>query len=322
VPLIWPALIISSAAKGLALQSVAYAVLSALFIAVLYYLAVSLNERFGLYEPPAITIQKAGVYAPKAGLLGKIGFSSVEAALIRKDIRAFTRRRELLSIYIFPIIIFIIGIFNSLGVTNNGHPSSSAGPFGLFWASWIFLITGSTLAMWLGESMIGEEGQVMWRIYASPVSGKNLVRAKYFFTVFMSTIILAISSAVAVAFYHPTLRFSVVSIILGFLSILPITGAALQIGIKGADFTQTRRARMVRQEWSLLGFVVSAAIGAAVLAPTIAVYVLSAIGNTPASNFTYAITVALGAAISLAFTAVFYQINVGSANELLKKAEM
>ena len=52
-------------------------------------MAVYLNTRFGLYEPPAIKVQKSGTYAPKAGVLGKIGFSSAEAALIRKDLWAF-----------------------------------------------------------------------------------------------------------------------------------------------------------------------------------------------------------------------------------------
>ena len=102
------------------LQSLLFVALSAALIAGLYYLAVELNKRFGLYEPPAITVQKSGVYAPKTGLLGKLGFSSVEAALIRKDLRAFTRRRELLGIYFMPIIIVIISIFYSFGITGGG----------------------------------------------------------------------------------------------------------------------------------------------------------------------------------------------------------
>ena len=84
MPFVWPALIISYIAKGLFLQSLLFTALSALLIAGLYYLAVELNKRFGLYEPPAITLQKSGVYTPKTGIFGKLGFSSVEAALIPK----------------------------------------------------------------------------------------------------------------------------------------------------------------------------------------------------------------------------------------------
>ncbi len=88
IPFVWLALILSYIIKGLFLQGILFVGLSALFIAGLYYLAVLLNKRFGLYEPPAITIQKSGIYAPKTGLLGKLGFSNVEAAIIRKDLRA------------------------------------------------------------------------------------------------------------------------------------------------------------------------------------------------------------------------------------------
>ena len=126
VPFIWLALLLSYAIKGLFLQAALFLALSALFIAGLYYLAIALNKRYGLYEPPAITIQKSGVYAPKAGFLGKIGFSNVEAAIIRKDLRAFTRRRELTGIYIAPIIMIIIPLLNSLGVINNGAPARSS----------------------------------------------------------------------------------------------------------------------------------------------------------------------------------------------------
>ena len=170
VPFIWPALVLSYAAEGLALQSLAFAAASAILIAGLYYLAVELNKRFGLYEPPAITVQKSGFYAPKSGLLGKIGFPSVEAALIRKDLRAFTRRRELLSVYILPVAVIIVSLFNTFGITN----TSSGAQVGLAYQGVLFLLPATGMAMLLGEILIGEEGQVMWRIYASPISAKNL----------------------------------------------------------------------------------------------------------------------------------------------------
>ena len=74
VPFVWVALGVSYVFSGLFLQAGLFAVLSVLFIATLYYVAVFLNMRFGLYEPPAITLQKSGVYAPKAGSSGKAWF--------------------------------------------------------------------------------------------------------------------------------------------------------------------------------------------------------------------------------------------------------
>ncbi len=318
VPFIWPALILSYVAKRLFLQSLLFAALSTILIAGLYYLAVDLNKRFGLYEPPALTVQKSGAYAPKTGLLGKLGFSSVEAALIRKDLRAFTRRRELLSIYIFPIIIVIVALFNTLGITNSGSGAQTA----FVYEGILFLLPACGMAMLLGEILIGEEGQVMWRIYASPISARNLVRSKYFITVLFSVIILVLSSAVGIVFFHPSLRKTIIIMVESFLMVLALASVSLQIGIKGADFSQTRRARMVRQEWSLIGLVICSLVGAAVFAPVLAQYALSLFSRTSISTLDYAIGVAISAAISLAITAVFSRINIGSAKELLRKAEV
>jgi hypothetical protein len=285
----------------------------------LYYLAVELNKLYGLYEPPAITVQKGGVYAPKTGILGRLGFSSPEAALIRKDLRAFTRRRELLASYIFPIILIILAIFESLGITTTGVTTRSTS---IEYVAWMFLLPASSMAMLLGESLIGEEGQVVWRIYASPISAKNLVRSKFFFAVMFSIIVLIASSVVGVILYQPTLRKTVVLMLEAFFLVLVLASVNLQVGFKGADFSATRRARMVRQEWSFIGLGVTLAAGAAVLAPVIFLYGLALLHGTSISSLSLAIGAAISAAVSIAISAFFYRINVDSAQELLRKAEV
>ncbi|TFH21958.1 hypothetical protein E4G67_05010, partial [Candidatus Bathyarchaeota archaeon] len=201
VPFIWLALTIGNIFNGLYLEGLLYAVSSASFIAALYYLAVVLNQRFGLYEPPAITLQKSGVYAPKTGFLGKLGFSTAEAAIIRKDFRAFTRRREMVSIFIVPIIMIVLPLTQSLGMSGSSVSSQS----NFIFSAIIFLLPASFMALLLGEVMIGEEGQSVWRIYASPITPKNLVKSKTFFLTLFSTIILFISGSVGIVFYHPNL---------------------------------------------------------------------------------------------------------------------
>ena len=180
--------------------------------------------------------------------------------------------------------------------------------------------------MLLGEILIGEEGQAVWRIYASPISPKNLVKSKYFFVTLFSTIILLAAGIVGIVFYHPSLRETIIAFIEAFFIILAVSSISLSIGFKGADFSQTRRARMVRQEWTLISFIVCAIAGAAVLAPVIP-YVIaslapSLIPGLTASSFNLAISVIISGVISLAISAVFYQINIGSAQDLLRKAEV
>jgi hypothetical protein len=318
VPFIWLALTIGNIFSGLYLQGLIFAASSALFIAALYYLAVVLNQRFGLYEPPAITLQKSGVYAPKTGLLGKLGFSTAEAAIIRKDFRAFTRRREMVSIFIVPIVLIILPLTQSLGISGSSASSQS----NFIFSAIIFLLPSTFMAMLLGEVMIGEEGQSVWRIYASPISPKNLVKSKTFFLTLFSTIILFISGSVGIVFYHPALQELIAAFLEGFFVLLAAGIVALTIGFKGPDFSQSRRARMVRQEWSLIGLVVCTIAGAAVLAPLIVSVGLALFTGGAIISSNLAIGVVISAAISSGISVVFYRINIGLATDFLRKAEV
>jgi len=319
VPFVWVALVVSYFFSGLYLHAALFVVLSTLFIALLYYLAVFLNMRFGLYEPPAITLQKSGVYAPKTGLLGKLGFTSGEAAIIRKDFRAFTRRREMVSIFIVPIILIILPIMQSIGVTGGVGAGQDAGS--LIFEGIIFLLPSSFSALLLGQVMIGEEGQSVWRIYASPISAKSLVKSKTFFLLIFSTIILLLSGTIGVVFYQPSLQVAITAFLEGFFVLLAIGIVALTIGFKGPDFSQTRRARMVRQEWSLIGFVVCSIVGLCVLAPLILLVGLSLFIGGSINSSNLAISVGLSAAISLGISIVVYRINLGIATDFLKKSQ-
>ena len=317
VPFIWLALLLSYAIKGLFLQAILFSALSALFVAGLYYLAIVLNKRYGLYEPPAITIQKSGVYAPKAGLLGRLGFSNVEEAIVRKDLRAFTRRRELTGIYIAPIIMIIIPLLNSFGVINNGAPSGQAT---LIFTGMIFLLPAGFMAMLLGEVLIGEEGQSVWRIYASPISPKSLVKSKFFFVMFFSIVILLVSGTIGVIFYHPTVQEAILGFLETFFVALAVGSVSLAVGFKGPDFSQTRRARMIRQSWSLIGLLVAAIAGLGVLAPLVPFVIFSFIGG--AAFYSLVVGVIISAIITSIITIIFYRINIGLASDLLKKAEV
>ena len=319
VPFVWVALVVSYFFSGLYLQATLFVVLSALFIALLYYLAVFLNMRFGLYEPPAITLQKSGVYAPKTGLLGKLGFTSGEAAIIRKDFRAFTRRREMVSIFIVPIILIILPIMQSVGVSGSVGTVQDAGS--LIFEGIIFLLPSSFSALLLGQVMIGEEGQSVWRIYASPISAKSLVKSKTFFLLIFSTIILLLSGTIGVIFYQPSLYVAITAFLEGFFVLLAVGIVALTIGFKGPDFSQTRRARMVRQEWSLIGFAVSSIVGLCVLSPLILLVGLQLFIGGSINSSNLAISVGLSAAISLGISTVVYKINLGIATDFLKKSQ-
>lgn len=319
IPYVWLGLALSSIFSS-QLLAVGFIAGSVLFIVALYYLAITLNQRFGLYEPPAITLQTKGAYTPKTGLLGKVGFSTIEAAIIRKDIRSFTRRKELIGIFIVPVIFTILAVFNSMDLSQS---SASGGDF--IFLPMLFLFPSSLMAMSLGNMLIGEEGHAVWRIYASPITAKNFVKSKLAFLILLSTAVVVITGIIGVLLFNPSTKVIVVAIIEAMLLVFAVGSIALTMGFKGADFTMVRRARMIRQEWALISLVACGLAGLAVLTPLIP-YVLSAFipefTLVSAQNLTDLILpLAISGVIAAVITIVFYRINIDSAKELFKKAE-
>jgi hypothetical protein len=322
IPFVWLGIALYSFANALFLQGFIFTGLSILFIAGLFFLATMLNRRFGLYEPPAITVSR-GVYAPRTGFLGKLGFSTVEAALIRKDLRAFTRRRELMTIFIVPIVIILVPIMQSLGQTGASMPSQVSALL----LAVTFLFPASVMAMSLGNFMIGEEGQAVWRIYASPIPAKSLVKSKYFFIVFFSLMVLAITGIIGYAVYQPSLRATIVAWFEAVFLVFALGTISLSNGISGADFTETPRPRMIRVSWSMINLAACLLAGIAILAPFFP-YVLSSmlssfmpslIGGAFLDPF---LALVLSAVIAMVFTVIFYRIALKNAKDLLTKAEM
>ncbi len=315
VPFVWLGMTLYSLTNGLLLQGFMFLSFSIIFIASLFYLATSLNRKFGLYEPPAITVSR-GTYAPKTGFLGRIGFSSLEAALFKKDLKAFTRRRELMTIFIFPIVVILIPLMQTV-------PSEA---FVLMFVT-PFLLPSAIMAMSLGSFMIGEEGQVIWRIFASPISANTLVKSKYFFIIFFSTIVLGITGFVGSVIYQPTIRAIIVAYSEALLLIIALGAISLSNGIKGADFTEVPRHRMIRFSWSLINFV-SCFIASMVILIPFFPYVLSSMLSEFLPGFAEIgfldpfLALSISLILSLILTVIFYRIAINNARELLTKSEL
>jgi len=298
----------------LLLQGVIFVALSIVFIAALFVLATWLNGRFGLYEPPAITVTK-GTYIPRTGLLGKIGFSEAEAALIRKDFKAFTRRRELMTIFIGPIVIILMPLLQSLIIAGGGVPSQVS----MLWMALIFLFPASIMAISLGNFMIGEEGQAVWRIYVAPLSPRNLVKSKYFIVILISLIIVAVAATIGFLTFHPSVRTVFVAILEAVFLVFALGAVSLSMGIKGADFNEVPRARMIRLEWGLISFTACLLCATAILSPLLP-YVLS-IFVAGIGQFDPYLAVVISAVVASVLAGVFYRVALSSAEELLAKAE-
>lgn len=318
VPYVWFGLTLFFLAGGLIVEGAVFLVLAVLFMWVLFVLGTVLNRRFGLYEPPAITVSR-GVYVPKAGVLGKFGFSTVEAALIRKDFKAFTRRRELIGTFIVPIVFLLIPVMS----TFNAVPSESAPvELSLFMFALATVFPVALMAVTLGNFMTGEEGQNIWRIYASPVSAKSFVKSKGAFLLATCLAVLPLTGAVGFLIYRPSFNVAVTLILETVFLLVPVGLLSLANGIRGADFTEVPRPRMIRSEWSLINMVTCGCVGLVVLAP-LAPYAIAVFTGVRLGLFLeLSLALALSATISVVLSVVFYHLAVGVAEEFLSKSEV
>lgn len=316
VPFVWLGMTLYSFLNGLLVQGIAFMILSSGFIAALFYLATWLNGRYGLYEPPAITVSR-GVYTPKTGLLGRLGLSTIEEALIRKDVKAFTRRRELMVVFIIPIVTILAPLMQALGQMGRPVPSDAS----LFFFALVFIFPSAVMATLLGSFMIGEEGMAIWQIYSAPISPKSLVKSKYFLVLCFSLAVLAVSGPIGFIVFAPSPRTVLAALLESVFMAFALGSISLLNGIKGADFTEVPRPRMIRTSQSLINLILCCLAAIAILVPFVP-YLLSSFapGLIPPFMDLY-VAVLLSSVIAAVITVIFYRLSIENAEELLRKAE-
>jgi len=328
IPYVWPGIALSSFANSLWLETTVCLLLSTAFICAVFLAATHLNMRFGMYEMPSIKLSH-GAYAPKTGFLGKLGFSPVEAAIMRKDLKSFTRRHELMYIFIFPIIFIVMPILTTLRTeTGAGNPMPAAFPSFMF--AYMTVLPGTLIAVTMGSMITGSEGESIWYLYSSPVSAKSLFRAKYGFVLLFSLTVTLVCSVISGLLFVPQLQIAILGLAEAVFLIVSLTSISLSFGIRGADFRELfPRSRMIRPKWSIVNFIVCVLAGLAIIAPTIPIllnFFFSSIapGSTLFVSFPeYFLYLGLvfSGVIAVVMVLVFRKIALDYAERLLADAE-
>jgi hypothetical protein len=319
IPYLWLGIALTAFVDGLVVEIVIFSLASLAFIYVLFLAAVRLNVRFGLYEEPSIKVSR-GAYVPRAGLLGRLGFSFAEAAIMRKDFKAFTRRRELMYIFIMPIVFIIIPIFSSMRSTG-----AESIPFAFSLSSFLFayltILPGTLMTVTMGGFIIGAEGASVWNIYSSPISPESLVKAKYSFVTLFSLAITLLCFVVAVFLTLPTLEMIVVGLAESILLVASLAMVSLTFGIKGADFRELPRPRMIRPLWSFVNVLVCFLLGVTTLSPMIP-YGLKILFDVALPEYYLYVALPLSGVVASAVTYIFHRTALDNAEKFLLRAEV
>jgi hypothetical protein len=261
-PLVWPSLAVASFIEDNLLSASLYAFLTFLLCGFFFLACVRLRQAYWMPMPVSVRLSTA-TYAPSAGFLSRLGLNPTESAIVRKDFRSLSRRREMARFLAIPILIVASLLIPSL-VSTSQSPASSLGI--MFW--FFPLIFGVTFfALFTSMISVGQEGSAVWNLYSSPLLPREFVRAKV-------TANIILSLPIAITFWlgitllgHTSFRSSLAILLVLSALILVESFVGLALGVKYPDFGETIRSRFIRLTGMLTGMLLGATVAGAILAP-------------------------------------------------------
>jgi hypothetical protein len=261
-PLVWPSLAVASFIEDNLLSASLYAFLTFLLCGFFFLACVRLRQAYWMPMPVSVKLSTA-TYAPSAGFLSRLGLNPTESAIVRKDFRSLSRRREMARFLAIPILIVASLLIPSL-VSTSQSPASSLGI--MFW--FFPLIFGVTFfALFTSMISVGQEGSAVWNLYSSPLLPRELVRAKV-------TANIILSLPIAIAFWlgitllgHTSFKSSLAILLVLAALILAESFVGLALGAKYPDFSETIRSRFIRLTGMLTGMLLGMAVAGVILAP-------------------------------------------------------
>lgn len=233
---------------------------------------------------------------------------------MRKDFRAFTRRRELMFCFVLPIVIVIMWIM-PLARTPYFKALSA-------FSVLILLIPGALMALLVGSMIIGQEGPSVWHLYSSPVTAESLVKCKYAFVVFLSCAVTLASNAFSILIIRLSLRVIFAVLFESIFLIVSLSAVSLRSGIKSASFVEIPRPRMIRPIELIINFVICLILAGVILVPLFP-YAGTIFGLlNPQPQFYLYVALAISGVIAAIVTYGFYRIDLKNAEDFLAEAEI
>jgi len=211
-----------------------------------------------------------------------------------------------------------------MGSTSATLPSA----FHYFLFVYLTVLPGALMAISLGSIIVGSEGGSAWYIYSSPISVRGLVKAKYFFATLFSLAVTLVCFFTSVLLMSPSPWMAGIGLTEAILLVFSLGMVSLSFGIRGVDFREFPRPRMIRPLWSFIKVIVCFLLALVVIAPMIAFGLKIHFETTPitisislSESYLY-VTLPLSVVIASVVTYLFYRKAVENAEEFLLKAEI
>ena len=246
IPVIWPSLVVQTLSVAANSAPVVFGLLSLGFMLTVFALAVGMRRAFWVPVPVSIRLSTQPYHTSFSGFRIP-GLDVAESAIIRKDFRSLTRRREMARFLAIPFVLAA-----SLWVSMYPFGGSSDG-FGIAETIPLYVIPIAIFCEVLSMTSIGQEGSAIWNLYAAPLDARKLVRAKMYLTLILGSLFTC-GLLLAITFLSNGGMTEIASLLfLGIIVVLEESALGVYVAGRFPDFRETVRSRYVSISGSLLG---------------------------------------------------------------------
>lgn len=318
VPIFWPTLSITSFLKSDQASSAIFSILSLGFFFVLAYVALALRARFWMMTPPSLHFSGPASLSRTSRLV-RLGLSNISAALVRREIRSATRRKEIVRLISIPLILPVMVIFPvifSPAPTSSSTPPVSVNPL---------LLAGPLLfgvglgALFLGMTSMGQEGGKLWSLSSLPITIQTIVKSKLVFTSFVATIGLVLGLAISVAVFHLPILYALAFVALGLTVVLAETSLGIAVGARYADFSEGPRPRFVTIAGSIIGSVLGIILMLIMSGVFVAILILMARLRILWTIVALPIALLMSGIVGLIFSRAGYVLSIRPVEQILRE---
>jgi len=314
VPLLWPTLSITSILRSNLLSSAYFLLLSFGFLAVLATSALALRSKFWVSTPPSFHFSNTGTISG-VSRLRKIGVSVISLALVRREIRSATRRKEVVRLMAIPIILPVMISFPALFSPAPTTSVASGLISPLFLAAPLLFGVGLG-TLFLGMTSIGQEGKRLWNLSSLPIEARSVVTSKILFTSLISTIGLVLGLGLTVLFFQVSVLDALTFIGVGITLVLAEASLGVAIGSRYPDFSDGPRPRFV----TIIGSIIGAFLGVAVMLlmslPLLFLLLARVFLLLP---FSLLLSFLLGGMLGLIFARISYSVSIRLVDAILRE---
>ena len=307
IPFFWPSVSISYYLQGASTLSFAFFGMSVFFAVLVLFAAVKVRARY--WSPVPVTIEiTSTTYEPRIGFLQSLGLTAAEAALVRKDFKGYTRRRELIPQLALPVVFVALLIVQQVSMSASGS-GATAGNVYPFW------LIGGIMAIIVASSSVGQEGKAILNVYASPMTPRAFFRAKLLVaSVFGWTTVLALLVASSIL-SSTSVGVFLASLAVSLIVAIECTLFGFALGTRYPDLQERPRPRFIRPLGLLLAMVVGILVAFVTALPLV---LWPFTGNYFESlGVSFGIAVAGGIVFGIVVSIVAYRFALTGASELL-----